>query len=62
VSSVIAEEAFPNDMMKKDQDLPAISQTQTLTSMPAPVLAGQEYKVSLITTSTALGLRADRKQ
>ena len=62
VASVIAEEAFPNDMVKKDQDLPAISQTQTLTSMPAPVVAGQEYKVSLITTNTALGLRADRKQ
>jgi hypothetical protein len=61
VLSVITEEFFPNDMMKKDQDLPAISQTQTLTSMPAPVLAGQEYRVSLITTDSAIGLRADRK-
>ena len=37
-STVAVEELFPNDVMKKDQELPAISQSQTIASIPAPVL------------------------
>jgi len=61
VLTVTAEELFPNDFMKKDQELPAISQSQSIAAIPAPAVLGQSYTVSLITTDTALGVRADRK-
>jgi hypothetical protein len=60
LSVTAVEEFFPNDFMKKDQDLPPISQTEKIGSIHAPVL-GHDYKLQPLTTDLAWGVRADRR-
>jgi hypothetical protein len=61
VAAVTVEELFPNDIMKKDQELPAMSATQTIASLAPPVFVGRTYSLTLLTTETAVGVRADVK-
>jgi hypothetical protein len=51
------EEFFPNDFMKKDQDLPAITKTQEIASIHAPVL-GHTYKLTPVVNDKAWGVTA----
>ena len=61
VSVLVAEEFFPNDMMKKEQDLPALSSSQKIASIHAPVF-GEDYVLMPIVTSQAWGVKAERKK
>ena len=61
LSVLVAEEFFPNDMMKKEQDLPPMSTSQTIASIHAPIF-GEDYILTPVTTSQAWGVKAERKK
>jgi hypothetical protein len=61
LSVLVGEEFFPNDMMKKDQKLPAISKTQKISSIRAPVL-GEDYVLTPVITKLAWGVKAERPE
>jgi hypothetical protein len=58
---LVAEEFFPNDMMKKEQELPPMSNAQTIASIHSPIF-GEDYVLTPVVTPKAWGVKAERNQ
>ena len=57
----VVEEFFPNDFMKKEQELPEIANSQTIAAVEIPV-KDDTFVVSPISTLLAFGAKAERKE